>query len=69
MCCVTFRARLTVPHYLGIIDYSDGEVGIVATESISSKTQMGPFEAKRTFNISKDDVFILKVCKERERER
>ncbi|KAK7092042.1 hypothetical protein V1264_009650 [Littorina saxatilis] len=55
------RARLTVPHYLGIIDYSDGEVGIIATEHISNKTQLGPFEAKKTCNIDKDDVFILKI--------
>ena len=59
--CLVHRARLTVPHYLGIIDYSDGEVGIIATEPISNKTQLGPFEAKKTCNIDRDDVFILKV--------
>ncbi|KAK7459688.1 hypothetical protein BaRGS_00038991, partial [Batillaria attramentaria] len=56
------RARLTVPHYLGIVDYADGEVGIVATEAISNKTQLGPFEAKKTtYDISRDDIFVLKI--------
>lgn len=56
------RARLTVPHYLNPVEFPDGGVGILALETISKKTQLGPFEAKKTMHdIDRDDLFVLKV--------
>lgn len=53
---------MTVPHYLNPVELSDGGVTIVALESIFKKTQLGPFEAKKTMHdIDRDDLFVLKV--------
>lgn len=56
------RARLTVPHYLNAVELPDGGIGILALEAISNKTQLGPFEAKKTMrDIKRDDLFLLKI--------
>ncbi|XP_052233490.1 uncharacterized protein LOC127846353 isoform X3 [Dreissena polymorpha] len=56
------RARLTLPHNLEIVDSKDGQVTVVAKEHIARKTQMGPYEAKRTTHIFDDaGYFTLKV--------
>ena len=57
-----YRARLTVPHYLNAVELSEGGIGVLALEAISNKTQLGPFEAKKTMrDINRDDLFVLKV--------
>ncbi|KAH9513724.1 PR domain zinc finger protein 15 [Bulinus truncatus] len=56
------RARLTVPHYLNPVEFPDGGVGILTLEPIPCKTQLGPFEAKKTMHeIDRDDLFVLKI--------
>ncbi|XP_059171073.1 uncharacterized protein LOC131952446 [Physella acuta] len=56
------RARLTVPHFLNPVEFPDGGVGILALETIANKTQLGPFEAKKTMHdIDRDDLFVLKI--------
>ena len=53
---------MTVPHYLNAVELPDGGIGILALEPISNKTQLGPFEAKKTMrDINRDDLFVLKV--------
>jgi len=52
---------MTLPHFLEVVDLN-GLVGVVAKETIANKTQMGPFEARRTTHIFDDSgFFTLKV--------
>lgn len=45
-----------------MVDNGSGLVGVVAKETIPKKTQLGPFEAKRTTHIFDDTgFFTLKV--------
>ncbi|CAG5130426.1 unnamed protein product [Candidula unifasciata] len=56
------KARLTVPLYLNPVEFPDGGVGIIALQPIFKKTQLGPFEAKKTMHdIERDDLFVLKI--------
>ncbi|XP_046560922.1 uncharacterized protein LOC124269967 [Haliotis rubra] len=56
------KARLTVPSSLLVQTYTDGSVGIYTRENLPSKTQFGPFEARRTTHeIGNEDLFVLKI--------
>ncbi|XP_052764271.1 uncharacterized protein LOC128206110 isoform X2 [Mya arenaria] len=52
------RARLTLPPFLEVVDNGLGLVGVVAKDIIYNKTQLGPFEAKRTTHIFDDTGFF-----------
>lgn len=56
------RARLTLPSFVEVVDNGSGLVGVVAKETIPAKTQLGPYEAKRTTHIFDDaGFFTLKL--------
>ena len=51
-----------MPSNLEVVDNGQGAIGVVAKETIDKKTQLGPFEAKRTTHIFEDNgFFTLKV--------
>ncbi|XP_053382432.1 uncharacterized protein LOC128549542 isoform X2 [Mercenaria mercenaria] len=52
------RARLTLPGIVQVVDNGSGLVGVVAKETIANKTQLGPYEAKRTTHIFDDSGFF-----------
>lgn len=59
---IYFRARLTLPGYLEVADDGKGHIGVITKEPLGNKTQLGPFEAKRTTHIFDDTgFFTLKV--------
>ncbi|ELT99902.1 hypothetical protein CAPTEDRAFT_225157 [Capitella teleta] len=60
---VLSRARLTLPHFLAVLDRDDGTTSVVAKEPIAAKTRLGPYEAKVTSPVSEDceTDFVLKV--------
>ncbi|XP_050391091.1 PR domain zinc finger protein 15 [Patella vulgata] len=56
------RARLTLPDTMQIIEMADGSLGVSSKVVVPQKTQLGPFEAKRTnCDIEAMDFFILKM--------
>ena len=55
---------MTLPGFVQVVDNGSGLVGVVAKETIANKTQLGPYEAKRTTHIFDDTgFFTLKVIK------
>ena len=57
-----FRARLTIPASLEVLDKADNSVGVVAKVDIVAKSKFGPFEAKRTtHDLYTENCFLLKV--------
>ena len=56
------RARITLPHFVEVVDDEEGSVRVVAAEVIPTKTKLGPYEAKKTTQvIEAEDGFILRV--------
>ena len=55
---------MTLPHFLEVIDVNNSnDVAVIAKEHIPMKTQLGPFEAKRTiYDYNRKGIFYLKVC-------
>ena len=60
---ILFRARMTVPATVEVIDEANGVVRVIAKKRFEPKQRLGPFEAKRTTQkIDIENGFILKVC-------
>ena len=58
-----FRARATLPNQFIVMDTSDNTVDVVTLSDLSSKYQLGTFEANRTTKpVGGPDDFILQVC-------
>ena len=57
-----YRARLTLPSYLRVVDDAAGSIRVIAKEFIPRKTQFDAFEARKTTeNLMHAGVFALKV--------
>lgn len=59
----SFRARLTLPSNLVLLEHMDSSLTVVTQQVIPNKTQFGPFEARRTTqDLDAENIFNLKVC-------
>ena len=56
------RARLTLPHFLQLVQDEDGNLHVLTKEVLPPRMKLGPIEARKTVQqIENEYSFILKV--------